>query len=69
MGMMHTLITIASQRNQEIVKANSCEGTISLFVCVVHKAGCRWMYRTKVLPGLFSGRSTQRPDTENTGGV
>lgn len=69
MGTMHTLITIASQRNQDIVKANSCEGTTSLFVSVVHKAGCRGMYRTKVLPGLFPGRSTQRLETENTGGV
>lgn len=55
MGMMQAHITLARQRNQEIVKANPCDGTTSLFVSLVHQAGCRWMYWPKVLPGLFSG--------------
>lgn len=38
-------------------------------VLFIHQAGRGWMYRPKVLPVLLAGRSAQKPETKDTGGV
>lgn len=38
-------------------------------MCFIYQAGCRWMYRPKVLSGFFTGHSAQKPETKDTGGV
>lgn len=66
MGTIHVVIMIVQQ------PGNSGQSLIwryHICMCFICQAGCRWMYRPKVLSGFFTGHSVQKPETKDTGGV